>query len=87
MPKKLNPELDREVEIAMRRTIDAIGYDVQEMYDDFIIPKADAREMVLDADRIYTYGQMEPEVEAYYNNMSYTHRNKLVKRAIPFDLC
>lgn len=85
--KKLNPLFDKEVEMAMRRTMDAIGFDMQELYDDGIIPKGDAREMVLDADRIFTFGKMEPAVETYYRNMSYTHKMKLVKKAIPLDLC
>ena len=84
---KINPELDKNVEMAMRRTIDAIGYDLQEMYDNGIIPKADAREMVLDADRIFTFGNMDETTEAYYRAMSKTHQAKLVKKAIPYDLC
>jgi hypothetical protein len=84
---KLNPLFDKEVEMAMRRTIDAIGYDLQEMYEDGIIPKADAREMVLDADRIHMYGKMDPLVTSYYKEMSHTHKMKLVKKAIPLDLC
>ena len=84
---KLNPLFDKEVEKAMIRTIDAIGFDLQEMYEDGIIPKTDAREMVIDADRIFMFGNMSPEVENYYRNMSNTHRNKLVKKAIPYDLC
>lgn len=87
MGQKHNATLDKNVEMAMRRTIDAIGYDLQELYEDGIIPKADAREMVLDADRIFTFGQMDAETEAYYRGMSYTHKNKLVKKAIPLDLC
>ena len=84
---KLNPLFDKEVELAMRRTIDAIGFDLQEMYEDGIIPKGDAREMVLDADRIFMYGNMEPAVVEYYKGLSYTHKNKLAKKAIPLDLC
>lgn len=84
---KLNPLFDKEVELAMRRTIDAIGFDLQEMYEDGIIPFGDAREMVLDADRIFMYGNMEPAVVEYYKGLSYTHKNKLVKKAIPYDLC
>ena len=87
MAQKHNPLFDKEVEMAMRRTIDAIGYDLQELYDDGIIPKGDAREMVLDADRIFMYGNMEPAVQSYYRGMSYTHKMKLAKKAIPLDLC
>ena len=84
---KINPELDKNVEMAMRRTIDAIGYDLQELYDDGIIPKTDAREMVLDADRIFTFGNMNETTEAYYRTLSKTHRANLAKKASPYDLC
>jgi len=87
MRVKINPELDKKVEMAMCRTIDAIGYDVQELYEGGIIPKSDAREMVLDADRIFTFVNMDSETEVYYRGLSYTHKNKLVKKAIPYDLC
>jgi hypothetical protein len=73
--------------MAMMRTIYAIGFDLQEMYDDGIIPKGDAREMVLDADRIHTFGNMDAETESYYRAMSPTHKTKLIKKAIPLDLC
>ena len=84
---KLDKDLDAKVIMAMRRTIDAIGFDLQEMYDDGIIPKGDAREMVLDADRIHTFGNMDVETSSYYKELSLNHKNKLVKKAIPLDLC
>lgn len=87
MGKKLNPELDKNVETAMHRTIDAIGYDLQDLYEDGIIPKVDAREMVIDADRILMFGGMDEETTTYYKGMSRTHRDKLLKKAIPYDLC
>ena len=87
MGQRHNEALDKNVEMAMRRTIDAIGYDLQELYEDGIIPKADAREMVLDADRIFAFGQMDAITESYYRGMSRTHRDKILKKAIPLDLC
>ncbi len=83
----VDKDLEAKVIMAMRRTIDAIGFDLQEMYEDGIIPKTDAREMVLDADRIHTFGNMDAETESYYKNLSFNHRNKLAKKAIPLDLC
>jgi hypothetical protein len=84
---KIDKDLDAKVIMAMRRTIDAIGYDLQDLYEDGIIPKGDAREMVLDADRIHTFGNMDTETESYYRAMSLNHKMKLVKKAIPLDLC
>lgn len=83
----VDKDLEAKVIMAMRRTIDAIGFDLQEMYEDGIIPKTDAREMVIDADRIFMYGGMNADTEAYYRSLSKTHRDKLVKKAIPYDLC
>ena len=87
MGRKLNPELDEKVVKAMTRTMDAIGFDLQEMYDDGIIPKGDAREVVLDADRIHLYGNMDAETSTYYIGLSWTHKQKLAKKATPYDLC
>lgn len=84
---KLNPLFDKEIEMAMRRTLDSIAPDLAELYEYSVIPKEEAREMVLDADRIFMYGNMEPAVVEYYKGLSYTHKNKLAKKAIPLDLC
>ncbi|MDY0189038.1 MAG: hypothetical protein RBR16_14070 [Syntrophus sp. (in: bacteria)] len=83
----LNPLFDKEVEMAMRRTIDAIVSDMLDLYEDGIVPKEDAQEMVLDADRIFMYGQMEPAVVDYYRKMPYERIVELAKKAIPLDLC
>ena len=84
---KLNPLFDKEVEKAMIRTIDAIASDIMDLYEDGVVPRSDARAMVLDADRILMYGNLEPAVIEYYKGLSYTHKNKLAKKAIPFDIC
>ena len=83
----IDKELDANVIMAMRRTLDAIAPDLAELYEYSVIPKTDAREMVLDADRIQTFGNMDAETESYYKNLSFNHRNKLAKKAIPLDLC
>ncbi|MDY0215067.1 MAG: hypothetical protein RBS24_06130 [Bacilli bacterium] len=84
---KLNPLFDKEIEMAMRRTIDAIAADLLDLYEDGIVPKEDAREMVLDADRMLMYGNMDPAIKFYYQDLSLEEKEELAKKAIPLDLC
>ena len=72
------------IKFAMESTWSAIGYDVLQMSEGEA-PKDLVIEMVLDANRVETYGHLSYKEIEYYHSLSFEEKEEIAKEVFTFD--
>ena len=77
----MNKTILEKLETALENTWQAIGSDVMEMAGTSSITKSEVIEMVLDANRVEMYGDLEPEILDIWVNLGIEECRKIADKA------
>ncbi len=80
--KDIDPEMKKRIISAMNRTWNYVGHDLL-AESDGDIPQAEVIEVVLDADRVTSFGDDKDAAKVLYE-LSYTEMKKLAREVFPF---